>query len=43
MKMIQIRNVPDDIHRTLKSRAALAGLSLLAGIPKLDVQIIAVK
>ena len=28
MKMIQIRNVPDDIHRTLKSRAALAGLSL---------------
>lgn len=27
-KMIQIRNVPDDIHRTLKSRAALAGVSL---------------
>lgn len=27
-KMIQIRNVPDAIHRTLKSRAALAGLSL---------------
>jgi len=27
-KMIQIRNVPDSIHRTLKSRAALAGLSL---------------
>ena len=26
--MIQIRNVPDRIHRTLKSRAALAGLSL---------------
>ncbi len=26
--MIQIRNVPDDIHRTLKSRAALAGMSL---------------
>lgn len=26
--MIQIRNVPDDIHRTLKSRAAKAGLSL---------------
>jgi plasmid stability protein len=26
--MIQIRNVPDWIHRTLKSRAALAGLSL---------------
>jgi len=28
MKMIQIRNVPDDIHRTLKSRAAAEGLSL---------------
>jgi antitoxin FitA len=27
-KMIQIRNVPDFIHRTLKSRAALAGMSL---------------
>ena len=26
--MIQIRNVPDDLHRTLKSRAALAGQSL---------------
>jgi antitoxin FitA len=26
--MIQIRNVPDRIHRTLKSRAAWAGLSL---------------
>jgi antitoxin FitA len=26
--MIQIRNVPDDLHRRLKSRAALAGLSL---------------
>jgi plasmid stability protein len=26
--MIQIRNVPEDIHRKLKSRAALAGLSL---------------
>jgi plasmid stability protein len=26
--MIQIRNVPDDLHRTLKSRAALAGMSL---------------
>ena len=26
--MIQIRNVPDRIHRTLKSRAALAGLTL---------------
>jgi plasmid stability protein len=27
-KMIQIRNVPDAAHRELKSRAALAGLSL---------------
>jgi plasmid stability protein len=26
--MIQIRNVPDGLHRTLKSRAALAGMSL---------------
>ena len=26
--MIQIRNVPDETHRTLKSRAALAGQSL---------------
>ncbi len=28
MKMIQIRNVPDDIHRTLKVRAAEKGVSL---------------
>ncbi len=27
-KMIQIRNVPDPLHRTLKVRAAEAGLSL---------------
>ena len=27
-KMIQIRNVPEDLHRTLKSRAALSGMSL---------------
>ena len=26
--MIQIRNVPEGLHRTLKSRAALAGMSL---------------
>ena len=26
--MIQIRNVPDDIHRELKVRAARAGMSL---------------
>ena len=28
MKMIQIRNVPDDVHRTLKIRAAAEGMSL---------------
>jgi plasmid stability protein len=27
-KMIQIRNVPDDVHRTLKLRATAEGLSL---------------
>ncbi len=27
-KMIQLRHVPDALHRTLKSRAALAGMSL---------------
>lgn len=27
-KMIQIRNVPDSIHRALKARAALEGRSL---------------
>jgi antitoxin FitA len=27
-KMIQLRNVPDTLHRTLKSRAALTGMSL---------------
>jgi plasmid stability protein len=26
--MIQIRNVPDSVHRTLKARAALEGMSL---------------
>jgi plasmid stability protein len=44
--MIQIRNVPDALHRQLKSRAALAGMSLsdyllnevrlVAGRPTLD-------
>jgi antitoxin FitA len=29
-KMIQLRHVPDQLHRTLKARAALAGLSLSA-------------
>ncbi len=27
-KMIQIRNVPDSLHRKLKARAALEGMSL---------------
>jgi plasmid stability protein len=27
-KMIQIRNVPDEVHRTLKARAARAGMTL---------------
>jgi antitoxin FitA len=26
--MLQIKDVPDDVHRILKSRAALAGVSL---------------
>lgn len=28
MKVIQIRNVPDEVHRTLRTRAAAAGMSL---------------
>ncbi len=28
MKVIQIRNVPDDVHRTLRTRATAAGMSL---------------
>ncbi len=28
MPHIQIRNVPDDIHRVVKARAAAAGMSL---------------
>ena len=27
-KMIQVRNVPDGVHRSLKAKAALAGMSL---------------
>lgn len=27
-KMIQLRHVPDDLHRKLKARAALAGMPL---------------
>lgn len=28
MKLVQIRNVPDDVHRRLKARAAMEGQSL---------------
>lgn len=28
MKMLQIRNVPDELHRQLKARAAIEGTSL---------------
>jgi plasmid stability protein len=28
VKVVQIRNVPDDVHRTLRARAAAAGMSL---------------
>ena len=27
-KMLQIRNLPDEVHRRLKSRAALVGMSM---------------
>jgi len=27
-KMLQIRNMPDDLHRQLKARSALAGMSM---------------
>ena len=27
-KMIQLRNVPEELHRKLKARAAMAGMSL---------------
>lgn len=33
-KMIQIRDVPDQLHKTLKSRAALEGMSLSDFIKK---------
>jgi len=33
-KMIQIRNVPDELHRDLKKRAALAGMSMSDYIKK---------
>lgn len=28
MKTIQVRNVPDEVHRTLRARAAASGISL---------------
>jgi antitoxin FitA len=28
MKTIQVRNVPDEVHRVLRTRAAAAGVSL---------------
>jgi plasmid stability protein len=33
-KMIQVRNVPDELHRSLKIRAAAAGMSLSDYIKK---------
>jgi len=39
MKLIQIRNVPDDLHRALKARAAREGRTLsdlvLSDLPRL--------
>jgi hypothetical protein len=39
MKMIQIRNVPDELHRSLKERAAREGTTLsdliLSDLPRL--------
>jgi antitoxin FitA len=39
MKMIQVRNVPDDLHRSLKERAAREGTTMsdliLAELPRL--------
>jgi NRPS condensation-like uncharacterized protein len=39
MKMIQVRNVPEDLHRALKARAAREGVTMsdlvLAELPRL--------
>jgi len=39
MKMIQVRNVPDELHRSLKERAAREGTTMsdliLAELPRL--------
>ncbi len=39
-KMIQVRDVPDDVHRTIKMRAAAAGMSL-SDYVKRDLEIAA--
>lgn len=41
-KMIQIRNVPDDLHRTLKVRASKAGMTL-SGYLLLEIEQVAKK
>ena len=41
-KMIQVRNVPESVHRTLKTRAAAAGMSLSDYI-KRDLEIAAAR
>ena len=41
-KMIQVRNVPDDVHRTLKVRAAAVGMSL-SDYVKRDLEIAAAR
>lgn len=41
MKMIQVRNVPDDVHTELKVRAARQGVSLsdyVLGLARRDVE-----
>lgn len=39
MKMIRVRNVPEDLHRALKARAAREGVTMsdlvLGGLPRL--------
>lgn len=40
MKMIQIRNVPDELHRRLKARAAMEGTSL-SDYPRAQIQAVA--
>jgi antitoxin FitA len=40
--MIQIRNVPEQVHRTLKARAAMAGMSL-SGYVLRELEILALE